>query len=200
MWKDFINSFARALGITSDHSLPMVDLIQYAPNNLPPGMDASIRCLKLVLASTTNTNMQMQSQDEGVVTMEYFGKVLAWFGNLKQDGVGILDKIKEVLSEAWFHGDISMQESTAILTGKEEGTYLVRFSTSELGTYTISKVSHGSISHLRLQRTKLGKHAINGHSYDTIGELIKHEMTALGLQVPCPGSRFTGGPQSGYLN
>lgn len=39
---------------------------------------------------------QIQGQVEEVVTMEYFGKVLAWFGNLNQDGVNILEKIRAV--------------------------------------------------------------------------------------------------------
>jgi len=46
-----------------------------------------------------------------------------------------------ILISSWFHGDISMSESEARLANKMEGTYLVRFSTSEIGTYTISKVS-----------------------------------------------------------
>jgi hypothetical protein len=116
----------------------------------------------LLLVTTT----QIQGQDEEVVTMEYFGKVLAWFGNLKE-GANILEKIKAVVANtyvfssvidctrkgttgqrggtdfysSWFHGDISMSESEARLANKLEGTYLIRFSTSEIGTYTISKVS-----------------------------------------------------------
>lgn len=45
----------------------------------------------MVLFSATET--QIQGQTELVVTMEQFGKVLAWFGNLKTDGAGILEKV-----------------------------------------------------------------------------------------------------------
>lgn len=47
--------------------------------------------LIMVLFSATET--QIQGQTELVVTMEQFGKVLAWFGNLKTDGAGILEKV-----------------------------------------------------------------------------------------------------------
>lgn len=44
------------------------------------------------------------------------------------------------MSYGWFHGDISMPESEARLNTKPEGTFLVRFSTSEVGVFTVSKV------------------------------------------------------------
>lgn len=200
LWKDFLNTFARALGLTSEHTPSMFDLLQYAPNNLPLGMELSLQCLKAILVA----NVQIQGQEEELVTMEYFGKVLAWFGNLKQEGQNILEKIKAVVANTWFHGDISMSESEARLANKMEGTYLVRFSTSEIGTYTISKVSHAGISHQRIPRSKSGKHVVNGRSYETIVELVNTETTNLNLLYACQGSRytplFTKQHLSGYLN
>jgi len=97
-----------------------------------------------------------------------------------------------------------MQESEARLANKAEGTYLVRFSTSEIGTYTISKVSHSGISHQRIPRSRNGNHVVNGRSYDTIVDLVTRETSNLNLLYDCQGSKFT--PLftkqnlSGYLN
>lgn len=199
-WRDFLNAFARGLGITSDQTPAMYEVLQCSPTALPLGMELSLQCLKSVLV----TNMQIQGQEELIVTMEYFGKILAWFGNLRQDGANILEKIKAVLSESWFHGDISMQESEARLANKQEGTFLVRFSTSEMGTYTISKVSQAGISHQRIQRSKSGKHVVNGRSYETIVELVRSETPHLNTITPCQGSKFMPlfrkQQLSGYLN
>lgn len=53
------------------------------------------------LTSILVSNTQIQGQDEEVVTMEYFGKVLAWFGNLKQEGANILEKMKAVVANKY---------------------------------------------------------------------------------------------------
>lgn len=199
-WRDFLNTFARVFQLTSEHTPPMYDLLQYASNSLSPELDLNLRCLKAILV----TIAQIQGQDEEVVTMEHFGKVLAWFGSLKADGIGILDKIRNLMSFGWFHGDIPMQESESRLANKPEGTFLVRFSTSEMGVFTISKVSASGISHQRIQRIQ-GQYAVNNKKgYNSLPELIAAEYRPLNLLNPCQGSRFLAlfrkQQLSGYLN
>lgn len=59
--------------------------------------------------------------------------------------------MRALMSTNWFHGDISTADAEVHLMHKPEGTFLVRFSTSEPGAYTISKVSmFNSISHQRI--------------------------------------------------
>jgi len=196
-WRDFVNSFSMGLGIASP--VPMYDILQYSSPTLNPELELGIRCLKAVAVSIA----QVQGQEEEVVTMEMFGKVLAWFGNLRADNAKILEKIKIVLASSWFHGDISMPESEARLANKPDGTYLVRFSTSEMGAFTISKVSTTGISHQRLMRTQ-GMYMMNKKSYQTITDLIRAEASQLNLLNPCGGSRylalFRKQQLSGYLN
>lgn len=69
--------------------------------------------------------------------------------------------------KSWFFGDISTSDSESALANREKGTFLIRFSSSNignfyffviidndnsLGCYTISKVDNdNSISHERIQ-------------------------------------------------
>jgi len=92
--------------------------------------DAPVReCLKLILA-----------RDEGqMVHLDWFGSFLSWFGPL--DSMMYV-RVVELCKEVWFHGDISTPEATAKLTGLPAGSFLIRFSTSFPGKYTISRLFH----------------------------------------------------------
>jgi hypothetical protein len=62
-----------------------------------------------------------------------------------------MERVRSVLRKSYFHGDISTRDAEGQLAGKQVGTFLVRFSTSSPGFYTISKVSSdGSIQHQRI--------------------------------------------------
>jgi hypothetical protein len=52
----------------------------------------------------------------------------------------IAPQIRLLLQNRWFHGDISTKEAENRLISKGPGAFLVRFSTSAPGTYTMSKV------------------------------------------------------------
>ncbi len=124
------------------------------------------------------------------------------------------------MAYAWFHGDISMPESEARLNSKTEGTFLVRFSTSEMGVFTISKVrnpytntqptheliwqvSSTGISHQRIQRVN-GQYIVNRKGYTSLVSLVEGESHALNLLHACGGSRFASlfhkQILTGYLN
>jgi serine/threonine protein kinase len=198
-WRDFLNTFCRVLQLTNELMPPMYDLLQHSKEKINPELELQIRCLKAIIVTVA----QIQGQEEEVVTMEQFGKVLAWFGNLKHDGIAILEKIRQAMSFGWFHGDVSMPESEARLNNKSEGTFLVRFSTSEVGVFTISKVSSSGISHQRIQRVH-GQYIVNKKGYSTIVSLVENESHNLNLLTACGGSRFASlfrkQQLSGYLN
>ncbi|KAN0014456.1 hypothetical protein ACTFIU_000774 [Dictyostelium citrinum] len=198
-WKDFINVFSNFVGLTNANTPSMSDLLQFSPNLNGSTIELNFKCLKSIIVSSPKG-----PHEEEVVLMEQFGKVLAWFGNLKEDGSQILDKIRQLMECAWFHGDISTSESENRLRQKPEGTFLVRFSTSEYGAYTISKVSkNGGISHQRIHRPQ-GKFQVNNSKYLSVKELITGEAQALGINTPCLGSRFLSliykAQLSGYIN
>lgn len=190
-WRDFINTFCRVLQLTDDMQPPMFDRIQYYEqkdlgHHAQHDLFRQIRCLREIVASKINT----QGQEELIVTMEQFGKVLAWFGNLKTDGFELVKRIQETMLHSWFHGDISTSNSEALLNTKAEGTFLVRFSTTEIGALTVSKVSSNGISHQRIQRLN-GLYVVNKRGFSTIVELVDMERNNLRLLTPCQGSKFT---------
>eukprot|EP01133_Synstelium_polycarpum_P005660 gene5660-6535_t len=200
-WKEFVNVFATFVGLTNSTTPTMSDMLQFSPNLNGSTIELNFKCLRAIIVSPPKG---VGGQEEEVVCMEQFGKVLAWFGNLKDDGSQILEKIRQLMECAWFHGDISTSESENRLHKKPEGTFLVRFSTSEPGAYTISKVSkNGVISHQRIHRPG-GKFQVNNSKYLSVKDLIAGEAQALGISTPCLGSRFLSliykSQISGYIN
>jgi len=133
--------------------------------------------------------------DEENVRLERFGQVLDWFGPLKSP-VSILEKVRNVLRCGWFHGDISTSEAENRLITKDVGTFLVRFSTSAPGAFTISKVSpNKSIHHLRIVKVRdeySGQDffVVQNQRYTSLIELINGVREPLLLLIPCTGSRF----------
>ncbi len=60
-------------------------------------------------------------------------------------------QVRSILRKSYFHGDISTRDAEGHLAGKQVGTFLVRFSTSSPGFFTISKVAiDNSIQHQRI--------------------------------------------------
>ena len=55
-------------------------------------------CTTIFTHPFAGTDTQIQGQSELVVTMEQFGKCLAWFGNLKTDGIAIMEKVITLFS------------------------------------------------------------------------------------------------------
>jgi len=130
-----------------------------------------------------------EPQEERVVTNEKFGHFLGWFGPLSLGNV-ILDIVRTMLTEPWFHGDSSTKESEDKLFEKHPGTFLVRFSSSSPGCFTISKISDGKIKHQKIQHKPGFAYEINGRSYPSLQDLIRGEAQALGLVKACDGSKY----------
>jgi hypothetical protein len=57
-----------------------------------------------------------------------------------------------VILSSWFHGDVSKKEAKALLEFRPIGTFLIRFSSSVEGWFTLSFVGpNGSIQHQRIE-------------------------------------------------
>ena len=100
--------------------------------------------------------------------------------------------MRSLLKKSYFHGDVQTRTAESMLTGKAVGTFLVRFSTSEAGAFTISKVHvDNSINHQRIShRPNQAGYSINNRDYASLEELITKEAKGLGLVQACLGSRF----------
>jgi len=184
-WNDFLNAFSKLLRLLPQNAnMPLSYVLSHAREIIKDTtVEIDIKCLKAILADEQGNN------DESIVSLEKFGNILRWFGPLNNT---ILQRIRVLMTEPWFHGDIITSESETRLLGKPEGTFLVRFSTSTPGCYTISKVSlhDATIKHQKIQRLANYNLEINGHVYKTLQELVRSESIPLNLHIACAGSRF----------
>jgi SH2 domain/Protein tyrosine and serine/threonine kinase len=148
------------------------------------------QCLHAILAEQTKDGRE-------IVRMSKFGQVLNWFGPLEMidEGPlaagGFLDRIRNVLKEPWFHGNVSGQVASKSLLDKEPGAFLVRFS-SQPGSFAVSKVGRSkTITHVRIQHTDQ-KYWLEGSTatFPTLGQVIDNASSKLFLQEACPGSPF----------
>jgi len=167
------------------------------------------KAFKFVLAEVPTPNHGIViTNEEEVVRLEKFGDILNWFGPLveNQKGVVLMDKIRILIKEPWFHGDLSTPQSEILLAHKPAGSFLVRFSTSSPGAYTISRVSHtnNSISHHRITNQPGSGFIWNNKAYPTLIDLMRDAKAELGLIYPCAGSKYQtifapSVPSSGYV-
>ncbi|KAM9962978.1 hypothetical protein ACTFIW_006199 [Dictyostelium discoideum] len=112
----------------------------------------NIKCLKAVLAESPKSE---GTGVETVVNIEKFGKILEFFGPVPEPAPGhsIMDTVREILSQKWFHGDLDTTEAASRLNGQPIGSFLIRFSSTNAGCFTISQVvDGGSIKHQRVSR------------------------------------------------
>jgi len=132
--------------------------------------------------------------------IEHFGKILDWFGPMVTPTMSnspggeredqFWSKIRKVMKCSWFHGDISTEDAITLLSAQKfpQGTFLVRFSTTNPGSFTISSVSStSSIKHQRISSTGDGRFTFNGKHYDDLSDIIKDSTD---LFIPCPGSKY----------
>ena len=95
-----------------------------------------------------------------------------------------------LLSKAWFHGSVQTSDAEHRLADRAEGCFLIRFSTTSPGSYTISKVKKGGAPvHQRIEH-KNGAFHVATRSYPNLELLLQGEYENLGLKGACPGSKY----------
>lgn len=165
-WEDFKYALCDRLGIND----PEPDNIQF-------------KCLEAVLAEKPKDIISKDS----VVNLELFGKVIAWFGPLST----LLYKVESVLSQRWFHGDLLTSEAEDRLNGQPKGTFLIRFSTSSPGCFTISSINKNKkLTHQRVTHVPGRGFTFWDTHYEDLRALIKGERKKQFFVQPCPGSRY----------
>ena len=124
------------------------------------------------------------------VHIEALGKVLHWLGPLGTTS-DFYDNLSSLLSKGWFHGSVGTADAERRLADRAEGCFLIRFSTSTAGSYSISKVKKGGNPvHQRIDQ-KDGKYHVASRSYRTLELLLQGEYENLGLRGACPGSKYS---------
>jgi len=131
------------------------------------------------------------SGTDSVISIQNFGKVLSYFGPLKQDNTSrkqdesFLNRIDKTISEKWYHGSIDQDEATKKLFAEKTGTFLVRLSSTP-GYFTISqKTKDKQIIHSRIRyEPGVGFH-FNNKAYSDFNELLKSEGKKQGWKHQC---------------
>jgi len=191
-WNEFSKAFYKFLGLTpvEEHDEKKS---KKAASLEPTPEIKRMRHFRDVLAQSEGTNRQERT----LVEIQHFGRVLGWFGPLVKGSKSntIMNTVEEVCNQSWFHGDIDAIEAGTKLHGGEPGLFLVRFSTSSVGGFTISRVTEeGKILHVKIDRTSKGGFVLQ-QEFKTLPELIHYASDKLFLRVPAPGSRFYDVPQ-----
>ncbi|KAL6078949.1 Dual specificity protein kinase [Balamuthia mandrillaris] len=154
-----------------------------------------LRCLYRLL-----TDQAMMEGEPGLplVSVVRFGQVLDWFGPIRYRRRGspscdLLDMIAEVLSQEWFHGDITAPAAQDALAGKPPGTFLVRFTTNDSfpGCFTITRLcSSGSPSHIRIMHTEKGFSVSEDLTFERLGGVVDCLWKRLNLGEPLCNSPY----------
>jgi serine/threonine protein kinase len=198
LWK---KNWAGQLSVSFSKFIPVF----YAAINEPLARDregdASYKVLRHLLI-VDGTGFKEGDAEE--VTLERFGRMMKWFGNLNNDHGHILKRLVSLAQQAWFHGEMERPACETLLANiKDHGVFLVRLSTTEpeKTPFTISKYSRdGTVTHQRINarsdgrghyvafKTKKGNEKIEAPG--GVENLIAKCAKELRLKKACPGSRY----------
>lgn len=142
------------------------------------------KCLKAMLKADSS------ALSKDIVTIENFGQMLDWFGPLEHN---LLDRVYELVRQDYFWGFLSTSDADKTLDRKA-GTYLVRFSNSERGVYTLSVLTKElKIANLRiLYNVSNGKFVLGPKEYETLRHIIEGKQIKtynVSLKKPCQHDR-----------
>jgi len=148
----------------------------------------------------------------GVVDQETWENFLVWFSplcvlesiyqtssndNSNSDGYDI-ETIVDICSPSYFHGFLGSSEAQKMLKGKPDGTFLLRFSTSNPGSYALSVAYTGTVGHWRIQCDKPSQSTpsfkIDNREYKSLDHIVnthKFGREPLKIKQPRPGQPNT---------
>jgi len=166
-WQEWLTGFRQYFSVSAAHLRDDCPLIQ---------------SLKLLLCGDKSQS----------VTLEAWGNALQWFGPMDRNGTSFFNNLSNVTSKGWFFGDISRVEAESLLRVSGKGFFLIRFSASQPGSFTISFLFSPQTGpkHIRINRNAGGQLIYSGATYPTLDEFIRAQQQALNLKMFCPGSTF----------
>ena len=172
LWAEFVKALCTEIRV--QHSSKIDD-------------DLRFKCMKSILGKKEDRN-------EGIVTIEAFSALLKWFGPLQDE---MLERIVTLLKQPYFFGDISAKDAEAMLAKQKKGTFLLRFSTREPGSYAVSASTGQSsvpVTHYRIQRLGDRAYIVHGRPQnekkDSIDSLLKANAKQFDLKNPATGSPY----------
>jgi len=171
-WETFIDAFCEFLRVPNRTACDKGTLPHY-----------NIKCMKAILAEAPPQEGTGQGR---VVSMEKFGKILDYFGPLESPT--FLDVVRETLQQKWFHGDLETADAAAILNQQPPGSFLIRFSSTNAGCFTISQVSaDATVRHQRVQHVVGKGFQFQNIMFPTLQELVNSTMNPA---LACPNYKY----------
>eukprot|EP01096_Ripella_sp_DP13-Kostka_P004162 TRINITY_DN1625_c0_g1_i5.p1 TRINITY_DN1625_c0_g1~~TRINITY_DN1625_c0_g1_i5.p1 ORF type:complete len:482 (-),score=181.11 TRINITY_DN1625_c0_g1_i5:153-1598(-) len=169
-----------------DFKLALCDTLQLASPSL---YELAFRCMEAVLAESPK---DLMCKDQ-VVNIEKWASLCSWFGPLSspEEPHNLLKTLEKTLKQRWFHGDISQDEAEDRLLNQPKGTFLVRFSSSAPGCFTISHINKSkALTHQRVTHVPGEGFHFWDEVYPSLKVLIREQRKKQFFVQPCPGSRF----------
>lgn len=165
LWHEIIESAPSIVGYTLSQGhyehIPFHEFWRRFKQLCPESLEFN-KTSKLVAATLlcepALTKASPDITDEHTVGIENFGRMLKWFGPCDEN---LPRRMEEVLSQHYFYGMVSGEDAIRLLSpafGKEPvyNSFLVRFSATNPGAYTISTVRPASDSG-QVRKGKNGK-------------------------------------------
>jgi len=150
----------------------------------PKDSNETLSNLKSLLVTLPRDTMGLVRE---VVTMERFDKVIKWFGNFFEPLIGlkVITEVNTLATKSWFHWDISRDESTSRLSMQDDGTFLIRLSSTDpkVTPFTLSLTGN---QHRRIKRVGEG-YKLQGRPkvYKSLQDLVDN-CDDYKLTKPCP--------------
>eukprot|EP01126_Amoeba_proteus_P021429 TRINITY_DN2176_c0_g2_i6.p1 TRINITY_DN2176_c0_g2~~TRINITY_DN2176_c0_g2_i6.p1 ORF type:complete len:495 (-),score=91.27 TRINITY_DN2176_c0_g2_i6:146-1630(-) len=199
-WNTFAKAFDDFLELPADDALDPQDAAR---------VNLNLRCLKEILCEKPKG----RPGEISMVTLERFGDLLEWVGPITDPKATpindtVLDHIRQLMEQPWFHGDVDTLTAQERLSGKPGGTFLIRFSSGQAGWYTVSQItSNRVILHQRIKHAPRGPYVIEQSHTSLVYQSLYELVEKRGLTAPCDGSRFIhitrptqGTTVEGYIN
>jgi len=164
-WLEFLEGFAEELRLPAHQARPV---------------NVRLRCLEALLGANDSA---------GVVQLERYGRLWMWLGPLRLDPL-FLELPYQLVRQTWFHGEITSEEAERRILNSRRGTYLVRFSTTNPGHYSITVMKRNAVSHFRVQHQPGCTFQLGRYETATLFELLEQAAKELGLVYPLTGSQF----------
>jgi len=154
---------------------------------LSTSLDIYISCLKFLLTDGKSSN----------VCMEQFGRILDLFGpTLVRGSFKLYNNIESILKHDWFHGPVDQRNADYRLIGSNF-KFLVRFSTTARGSFTISWTCSeaDNVAHIRIRRNPQNSYFECHNSQLQLSEPTLPDLVSRFAEfyqlLPCKGSPYS---------
>lgn len=130
-----------------------------------------------------------QPERDPVIRMDRFGLVVEWLKGFHCDMQSLPIACYLLAKEPWFFGDSSKETCNSVIRHFKDGAFLVRFSVSTPGAYSLVYRLNNTACHA-LVRFDGNCYILNKKSYATIFDLVKSLSADIGLRFTVPGSPY----------